>query len=103
MQTGHCGGEGCRPYAFTLPQLLPTYASNTLQYCKIALPRSIEAISPLSGTVMHYVAFPLIPPQLGTLAHLAHIVHLAQFLLLFCKVNSTSGGADRVALGKCTF
>ena len=76
---------------------------NTLQYCKIALPRSIEAISPLSGTVMHYVAFPLIPPQLGTLAHLAHIVHLAQFLLLFCKVNSTSGGADRVALGKCTF
>ena len=77
---------------------------NTLQYCKIALPRTcIEAINPLSGTVMHYVAFSLIPPQLGTLAHLAHIVHLAQFILLFCTVNSTSGGADRVALGKCTF
>ena len=75
---------------------------NTLQYCKIGLPRSIKVISPLSSRVMHYVAFSLIPTLLSSLAHLAHIVHLAQFKLLFCTVNSTSGAA-RVALGKCTF
>ena len=62
-------------YAFycTFPELLPIYAtystlcvllpilSFTLQYRRIAIPRSIGAVRPLSGTIVVYVSASLFP------------------------------------------